>query len=87
MCGGGRIKSSKPHSKIRARAEHSCYGASPSDCLVLYPGHSLGESYPTAGMQSVSSAAPADQAKLNFVGFFFLFCFNCISIFPFFLVK
>ena len=36
--------------------------ASPSDYLVSYPGHSLGESYPSAEMQSVYSAAPADKA-------------------------
>ena len=35
-------------------------GSSPSDCLVPYPGHSLGESYPSADMQSVYSAASAD---------------------------
>ena len=35
---------------------------SPSDCLVSYPGHSLGESYPSAEMQSVYSTAPADWA-------------------------
>ena len=34
-----------------------------SDCLVSYPGHSLGESYPTAEMQSVYSAASVDRAK------------------------
>ena len=34
--------------------------ASSSDGLVLYPGHSLGESYPSAEIQSVYSAAPAD---------------------------
>ena len=35
-------------------------GTSPSDCLVSYPGHSLGEeeSYPSAEVQSVSSTAP-----------------------------
>ena len=32
----------------------------PSDCLVSYLGHSLGEFYSPAGMQSVYSAAPAD---------------------------
>ena len=39
----------------------SITGASPSDCLVSYPGHSLRESYPSAG-NSVYSAAPADLA-------------------------
>ena len=37
--------------------------ASPSDCLVLYPGHTLGvESYPSAEAQSVYSTALADEA-------------------------
>ena len=39
---------------------------SPSDCLVLYTGNSLGESYPSAEMQSVYSTALADWAK--FIG-------------------
>ena len=37
-------------------------GASPSNCLVPYPGHSLGESYSSDEMQSVYSTAPADWA-------------------------
>ena len=37
--------------------------ALPSDCLVSYPKHLLEESYPSAVMQSVYSAAPADSAK------------------------
>ena len=32
-------------------------GKSPSDCLVLYPRHSLEEFYPSAEMQSVYSIA------------------------------
>ena len=32
------------------------------DCLVLYPGHSLGESYPPLEVQSVYYAVPADWA-------------------------
>ena len=36
--------------------------ASPSDCLVSYPGHSLGESYPSAEIQSVYSTGPANWA-------------------------
>ena len=35
---------------------------SPSYCLMSYPGHSLEESYSSAGMQSVYSIAPADWA-------------------------
>ena len=35
------------------------------DCLVSYPGHSLGEgSYPSVEVQSVYSTAPADWAKM-----------------------
>ena len=41
----------------------SIAGALPSDCLVSYPGHSLGESYPSAEMQSVYCTAPTDWAK------------------------
>ena len=38
-------------------------GTSPSDCLVSYPGHSLGgESYSSAEKQSVYSTTPADWA-------------------------
>ena len=36
--------------------------ASSSDGLVSYSGHTLGESYPSAEMQSVYSIAPADSA-------------------------
>ena len=39
--------------------------ASPSDCLVSFPGHSLGESYPFAEIQSVYSAAPTDWASVT----------------------
>ena len=38
-------------------------GASPSEGLILYPGYSLEESYPSAEMQSVYSTAPVDWAK------------------------
>ena len=41
----------------------SIAGTSPSDCLVSYPGHSLGGSYPSAEVQSVYSTAPADWAN------------------------
>ena len=37
--------------------------ASPSDCLVSYPGYSLGESYPSAKIQSVYSTASVDWAR------------------------
>ena len=35
---------------------------SPSDCLVSYPEHSLGKSYPSADMHSVYSMAPTNWA-------------------------
>ena len=37
--------------------------ASLSDCLVSYPGHSVGESYLSAKMQLVYSTAPANWAQ------------------------
>ena len=39
-------------------------GASPSDCLVSYLGHSLGKSYLSAEVQSVYSTASADWAMI-----------------------
>ena len=42
----------------------SITGALQADCLVLYLGHLLGESYPSAEMQSVYSAASADWATV-----------------------
>ena len=41
-------------------------GASPSDDLMSYPGHSLGMSYPSAEMGSVYSTTPTNQAALVF---------------------
>ena len=41
----------------------SVTGASPSNCLVAYQGHSLEEPYSFAEMQSVYSAAPAGWAN------------------------
>ena len=44
----------------------SITGTSPSDCLVSYLGHLLGEgSYPSAEKQSVNSTAKADWATLS----------------------
>ena len=39
----------------------SITAASSSDCFVLYPGHSLGVSYPSAEMKSVYSTPRADR--------------------------
>ena len=38
----------------------SIIGASPPDCLVSYPKHLLGKSYPSTEKQSVYSTAQAD---------------------------
>ena len=59
---------SEPRSNGIERVLHIPYSssiteASPSDCLVSYPEHSLGKSYPLAEMQSVYSSAPADWAN------------------------
>ena len=43
-------------------------GMSPSECLVSYPGHSFGGSYPSAEKQSVYSTAPADWA-MNYLNY------------------
>ena len=48
---------------LRIPQSSSTAGTSPSDCLVSYPGHSLGGgSSPSAEVQSVYSTAPADWA-------------------------
>ena len=44
---------------LRIPQSSSITGASPSDCLVSYPGHLLGEIYPSAEMQFLYSTAPA----------------------------
>ena len=41
----------------------SLTGTLPSDCLLSYPEHSLGQSYPSVVMQWVYSTAPADWAN------------------------
>ena len=48
---------------VRIPQSPSITGASPSDCLVLYSGHSFGKSYPSAKMQLVYSTGPANWAK------------------------
>ena len=47
---------------LRIPHSSSITGVSPSDLLVSYPRHLLGESYPYAEMQSVYSTVPADWA-------------------------
>ena len=45
---------------LRILQSSSITGTTPSDCLILYPGHSLSGSYPSAEMQSVYSTVPAN---------------------------
>ena len=47
---------------LRIPQSYSITGTSPSDCFVSYPRNSLEESYPSAELQSVYSAATADWA-------------------------
>ena len=47
---------------LRIPQSPSITGTSPSDCLVSYPGHSLGGSYPFAEVQSAYSTGPVDWA-------------------------
>ena len=47
---------------LRIPQSSSITGNSPSDCLVSYLGHLLEESYSSAEMQSVYSAAPNNWA-------------------------
>ena len=55
---------SNGHEGVHYIPQSSKTGVLLSDGL-LYPGHSLGESYPSAGMQSIYSIAPADWALKN----------------------
>ena len=50
---------------LRIPQSSSIVGTSPSDCLVLYPGHSLWGSYPSAEKQSVYSTATANWAIIK----------------------
>ena len=43
---------------LRIPKSSNISGASSSDCLVSYPGHSLGKSYPSAEIQSAYYIAP-----------------------------
>ena len=57
---------------LRIPQSSSITGASSSDCLVAYPGHSLGESYTSAEMQLVYPAAPADWVIQEYNCFWYL---------------
>ena len=48
---------------LRITQSSSITEASPSDCLMSHSGYSLEESYPSAEMQSIYSAAPFDRAS------------------------
>ena len=46
--------------------QSSCItGTSPADCLVLYLGYSLGESYASAEMQSLYSTSPKEKVEVD----------------------
>ena len=60
-----RCYHSRPERYSAFPQSSSITGASPSDDLVSYLGHSLGESYSFSQMQSVYSTTPADWAKSN----------------------
>ena len=53
----GATTSDQSEPGIEGNESSSIIGASPSDCLMLYPGHSLGwvGSYSSAEIQSVNS--------------------------------
>ena len=71
---------------LRIPQSSSITEASQSDCLVSYPGHSIGESYPFCEMQSVYSTVLVDWAMYAKVfiiyGLEILFSFsgNCRSV-------
>ena len=52
---------------LRIPQSFSITRAEQSDCLVSCTGHALRESYPSAMMQSVYSAAPADWASVDWM--------------------
>ena len=49
---------------------------SQSDCLVSYPGHSLGGFYPSAEVQSVYSTAPTDWAIYIYNHCVYIYIYN-----------
>ena len=55
-------------------------GASPSDCLVSYLGHTLGESNSSPEMQLMYSATPANWAKYPWGRYdhFYLPCYELL---------
>ena len=76
---------SGPRSNGNERVFHipqiSKAGVSPSDCLISYPGHLLGRSYPSAEIQSVySTASPTQLTGLNLSLMSVRFCV-CTNLF------
>ena len=64
LSGATSLSQSEPGSDGNERVlnipqNSSITGISPSDCLVSYPGHLVGESYLFAEMEMVYSTAPA----------------------------
>ena len=65
MPGQSRPGSNGNEGVLRISQSPSINWTSPSDCLVSYPGCSLGwVSYPSAEVQSVYSTAPANWARV-----------------------
>ena len=58
---------------LRIPQSSSITEASPSHCLVSYPGHSLGKSYSFAKMELVYSAVPANWAIYEVQNYFLMF--------------
>ena len=56
-------------------------GASPSNCFVSYPGHSLEESYPSAKMQSVYSTPTTECATMKVVGGVLPLCRDAVVVY------
>ena len=61
--GQSELRSNNNERVHRIPQSSSITEASPSDCLVSYPEHSLGESYPSAEIHLVYSAFSVDWAR------------------------
>ena len=71
---GSRSDSNK--GVLRIPQSSSITGASPSDCLISYPGHSLGECYPSAELQSMYFTVPADWPLVGLAWFICLMAYQ-----------
>ena len=68
---------------LRIPQSSSISGASPSNCLVSYSGHSFGESCPSAQMVSVYSTVPADRAivrKWWIYIYIYIYIYVCVCV-------